>query len=151
MKKIFKNPVENVGGTIDCIEIHPVYGEIPHTQDPSFEYELSKEIGEDDWPDIKPCPQSEKDAHAQKELRDQFKLDRDQAIRSLTVTTQAGNVFDADETSQTRMSRAITIMDDIDTTVWVLADNVPIQATKAELKEALRLAGEAQAALWVQS
>lgn len=96
-------------------------------------------------------PQAEKDAHTEKESRDQFKLERAQAMQSLTVTTQAGNVFDADETSQTRMSRAITIMDDVDTTVWVLEDNTPIQATKAELKEALRLAGEAQAALWVQA
>jgi len=151
MKKIFKNPVENPDGSINCIEIHPVYGEIDHTQDPAFEYELSEELGPEDWAEVKPCPQSEKDAYIESQSRKQFKAGRAQAMQSLTVTTQSGYVFDADETSQTRMSRAITIMDDVETTVWVLADNTPIQATKAELKEALRLAGEAQAALWVQS
>jgi hypothetical protein len=65
MKKIYKNPVENPDGSIDCIEIHPVYGEIDHTQDPAFEYELSEELGPEDWADVKPCPQSEKDAHNQ--------------------------------------------------------------------------------------
>jgi len=148
MKKIFKNPIENPDGSINCIEIHPQYGEIEHTQDPAFEYELSEES---DWEEVKPCPQAEKDVHEARQAREQFKAQRAQSMRSLTVTTQAGNVFDADETSQTRMSRAITIMDDVETIVWVLADNTPIQATKAELKEALRLAGEAQAALWVQS
>ena len=64
MKKIFKNPVENVDGSINCIEIHPVYGEIPHTQDPACEYELSEDLGPDDWEEIKPLPQAEKDAYA---------------------------------------------------------------------------------------
>jgi hypothetical protein len=32
---------------------------------------------------------------------------------------------------------------------WVLADNSVIQATAAELTEALVLAGQAQAAIWV--
>ena len=32
---------------------------------------------------------------------------------------------------------------------WVLADNSVIQATPAELTEALVLAGQAQAAIWV--
>jgi len=143
----YKNAQENVNGSIDCLIL---LGDewVAHTQDPAIEYELSEES---DWPDVKPCDQSEKDAHAEQQARDQFKAERAQAMQSLTVTTQAGNVFNADETSQTRMSRAITIMDDVETTVWVLADNTPIQATKAELKEALRLAGEAQAALWVQS
>jgi len=63
MKKIFKNPVENTDGTINCIEIHPVYGEIPHTQDPSCEYILYDELGVGDWAEIKPCPQEDKDAH----------------------------------------------------------------------------------------
>ena len=143
----YKNAQENVNGSIDCLIL---LGDewVAHTQDPDMEYELSEES---DWSDVKPCDQSEKDAHAEQQARDQFKAERAQAMQSLTVTTQAGNVFNADETSQTRMSRAITIMDDVETTVWVLADNTPIQATKAELKEALRLAGEAQAALWVQS
>jgi len=147
MKHIYKNAQENASGLIDCLIL--LDGEwVAHTQDPAMEYELHEES---EWQGVKPCDQAEKDAHEAQQAREQFKAQRAQAVQSLTVTTQAGNVFDADETSQTRMSRAITIMDDVETTVWVLADNTPIQATKEELKEALRLAGEAQAALWVQS
>lgn len=145
--KTLRNLKEHASGLIEC-EI--LLGEEwhPHAIESTEEYELHESS---EWEEVKPLPQAEKDAYAAQEAREQFKLDRAQAMQTLTVTTQSGNVFDADETSQTRMSRAITIMDDEETTVWVLADNTPIQATKAELKEALRLAGEAQAALWVQS
>lgn len=50
------------------------------------------------------------------------------------------------------MARAILGLqaDGNDATVtWVLADNSVIQATAAELREALRLAGAEQARLWV--
>jgi len=57
--------------------------------------------------------------------------------------------FDGDEVSQGRMARAVSSMEDADTVLWVLADNSVIRATKAELREALRLAGSAQAAIWV--
>lgn len=105
----------------------------------------------DEGCDVEYLSNEEKDDRRSRLEREQFKQERTQAVQRLTVTTSSGNTFDADETSQTRMSRAITIMDDAETTVWVLADNTPIQATKAELKEALRLAGEAQSALWVMS
>jgi hypothetical protein len=56
-----------------------------------------------------------------------------------------------DETSQDRMVRAIVALQATGTpsVVWVLADNSTVQATAAELAEALALAGAAQAALWV--
>jgi len=49
------------------------------------------------------------------------------------------------------MSRAIVVLSTglAPTVNWVLADNTVIQATAAELTEALALAGAAQAALWV--
>lgn len=79
------------------------------------------------------------------------KAARTVAVENITVTTQAGNTFDGDETSQTRMARAIVALQATGTpsTVWVLADNTAIQATVAELSEALALAGAAQAAIWV--
>lgn len=81
----------------------------------------------------------------------QFKLDREKAMNALTVTTAAGNVFDGDEISQGRMLRAIFALQfaDVASVNWVLVDNSVIQATKAELSEALVLAGNAQASLWI--
>lgn len=93
--------------------------------------------------------QAEKDADAQIQAREAFKQSRSEAMNILTVETLKG-VFDADETSQTRMSRAIAVMSDTDLNVWVLTDNTPIEVTKADLVEALILAGKAQSALWVQ-
>ena len=78
-----------------------------------------------------------------------WKQDREDAVKDIKVTTTSGNTFDGDEESQTRMSRALASMDDGETTTWVLADNSILDATKAELREALRLSGQAQTALWV--
>lgn len=83
-----------------------------------------------------------------KQAREAFKQDREEAVKNIKVEVD-GMIFDGDETSQTRMSRAIQLMSDTDTTLWVLADNTQIQATKAQLSEALKLAGAEQTRLWV--
>ncbi|TLX52851.1 hypothetical protein DN826_21480, partial [Stutzerimonas nosocomialis] len=70
-------------------------------------------------------------------------------VAQIKITTSDGLVWDGDETSQTRMARAIASMDDGDTVLWVLADNTPVQATREQLREALRLAGLRQTELWV--
>ncbi len=82
-------------------------------------------------------------------VRHNAKQERALRVNNILVTTQAGNTFDGDETSQQRMARAILVMDDIETINWVLADNSVIMASKAELTEALKLAGQAQADMWV--
>lgn len=83
--------------------------------------------------------------------RERSKQARAAAVAAITVTTQAGHTFDGDETSQTRMSRAILVLSTgaALSVPWVLADNTVIQADAAELAEALALAGAAQAAMWV--
>lgn len=85
------------------------------------------------------------------ELREEAKAARAAAVGSIKVTTEAGNTFDGDEISQGRMARAIIAMQatGTSTVTWVLADNTSIQASAAELSEALALAGAAQAAVWV--
>lgn len=85
------------------------------------------------------------------ETRERFKAARQEIVDNIKVTTSAGNTFDGDETSQTRMARAIIGMQaaGVPTIVWVLADNTVIEATAAELTEAMILAGQAQAAAWV--
>ncbi len=85
----------------------------------------------------------------EEQLREEWKAERSAAVEAIKVTTLAGNTFDGDEVSQGRMARAVSSMEDAETVLWVLADNSAIQATRAELREALRLAGSAQAAIWV--
>ena len=83
--------------------------------------------------------------------REAAKAARQTAVDNIKVTTQAGNTFDGDETSQTRMSRAILVLSTgaAASVPWVLADNTVIQADISELTEALALAGAEQARLWV--
>lgn len=83
--------------------------------------------------------------------RELAKYNRAIAVENIKVKTSAGNTFDGDETSQTRMARAITVLSTgyATTVPWVLADNTVIQADIAELTEALALAGAEQARLWV--
>lgn len=83
--------------------------------------------------------------------RDRSKSARELAVSQIKVTTAAGNTFDGDEVSQGRMARAVIALSTglAPTVTWVLADNSVIEATAAELTEALVRAGQAQAAIWV--
>lgn len=72
-----------------------------------------------------------------------------QGLVDAILVTVNGKEFNGDEIAQGRMARAAVAMEDTDQTLWVLADNTPTMVTKAELCEALRLAGEAQTAIWV--
>lgn len=77
------------------------------------------------------------------------KTARQAEVDVITVEVN-GKLFDGNEEAQTRMSRAVVAMSDTDETLWVLADNTPAIVTRAELQTALRLAGEAQTAIWVR-
>ena len=90
-------------------------------------------------------------APAEPTSRELAKRARAAAVAAITVTTQAGNTFDGDEVSQGRMARAILALSTglAPSVRWVLADNTAIDATAPELTEALVLAGQAQATLWV--
>jgi len=89
------------------------------------------------------------DAYLAPTLRKLWKEDRAKKVDNIVVTTNVGD-WNGCEPSQTRMARAISVMTSTDKTTWVLADNSVVSVTKAQLKEALKLAGEAQTALWVQ-
>lgn len=67
---------------------------------------------------------------------------------SKIVVEVDGLPFDGDETSQDRMARSIVALNEGETVQWVLANNVPTMVTKEQLRTALRLAGEAQTAIW---
>jgi len=88
-----------------------------------------------------------------REAREAFKQDREKAVAAIVVLVDIDEntayLFDGDETSQTRMARAIVTMTDSDVTPWVLADNTPVMVTRAQLAVALRKAGEEQTRLWI--
>ena len=75
------------------------------------------------------------------------KAERADYVSKLVVTVD-GMQFDGDETSQDRMARSCVALNDEETVQWVLADNTIAQVTKEQLRQALRLAGEAQTAIW---
>jgi hypothetical protein len=83
-----------------------------------------------------------------KAARATFKADRQALVDSIVVEVE-GKLFDGDEVAQGRMARAAIAMTDEEVVLWVLADNTPTQCTRAELLEALRLAGERQTQVWV--
>lgn len=96
-------------------------------------------------------PKKPAEAVAEEELA-KAKAKRAAAVASITVEVD-GMTFDGDEKAQERMARTVTAatatgasMDD--TTTWVLHDNTVATVTVRQLATALRMAGEAQTALW---
>lgn len=83
------------------------------------------------------------------QIRSEFKSSRSLQVSNIKVTVD-GMDFDGDEESQNRLVRAITALDPEETTLWVLADNTAVYPTREQLKQVLRLAGEAQSLIWVQ-
>ena len=80
-------------------------------------------------------------------LLEQAKAERAEYVSKIVVTVD-DLPFDGDETSQDRMARSCVALNDGETVQWVLADNSIAQVTKEQLRQALRLAGEAQTAIW---
>lgn len=135
-------------GNIDCQIEHPTFGWIAFTASQHDCEEAGRELfaklAAGEFGEIAPAS-----APTVEELREAFKVEREARVAQIKVTTSDGLVWDGDETSQTRMARAIASMDDGDMVLWVLADNTPVQATREQLREALRLAGLRQTELWV--
>jgi hypothetical protein len=96
--------------------------------------------------------QAEAIAEADKVARQAWKESRTLAVSQIIVTTTSGRRFDGGEISQDRMGRAILGLQAGETQPWILADNqpgeLPVDITKEEFLEALRLAGKAQTAVW---
>jgi hypothetical protein len=87
---------------------------------------------------------------SEQEIRNEFKETRKNSLASSTVEFE-GMVFDSDETSQNRMLRPISLLqNDTDTQVWVLNDNTVVNLTRPQFLGVLLLAGEQQTNMWVQ-
>lgn len=132
---------------------HSSYGWIPYgfsAEDTGIGAEIWANRGSYQIADYVAIPMTEEEKQAQ--ALAQAKRERAEAVSRLTVTVD-GMVFDADETSQNRMSRVVAGAQALGiaqstTQVWVLADNTVATPTVAQLAQALKLAGEAQTALW---
>ena len=67
------------------------------------------------------------------------KLEQDSKIQNLKI--QVGDkIFDAGEKSQQRIAVAIQTMEDGESTIWRLANNMDEKVSKYELEQALKLA-----------
>lgn len=77
-----------------------------------------------------------------------WKQGRAALVRAITV--QVGdNLYQGDELSQGRMARFVAASTlDTDDVEWTLADNTVATVTVGNLREALRLAGLRQTAIW---
>jgi hypothetical protein len=78
-----------------------------------------------------------------------LKILRDKELEGLTVTLNE-QVFNADEKSQDRISRAISALNDQETTYWKTFHNIFVSVSKEDFKSILRLAGSAQTELWIK-
>ncbi len=136
---------------ITLLGTHPEFGEIPFTADSNdseahgrdlFARAVAGEFGA--------VAEYVAPVKTAGQLRAEAKVARTAAVAAITVTTSTGKVFDGDERSQERMTRAVMIsqLTGLTSTTWTLADNSIATVTLAEMVEALALAGQAQAALW---
>jgi len=79
-----------------------------------------------------------------------WKKDRQQKVDNIEVTYN-NVVYQGDETSQTRMTKAITALPDDTTTIdWIAKDNSVQSLTRVDLKTILLDAGTQQSILWNQ-
>jgi len=95
--------------------------------------------------DTPPLPEPD----SPEKIMKQKKVQRQKDVDTLIIITASGKQFDGNEVAQDRMARAILSLDPLETTMWILADNtVDMHVSREELREALRLSGAAQTAIW---
>lgn len=79
------------------------------------------------------------------------KAERAKSVAAIKVEVD-GMIFDGDEESQQRLTRAIQVAEitGLESTQWVLADNTVATVTVAQAKQALAKAMLAQGELWTK-
>lgn len=101
------------------------------------------------WPEEVPIPPTTEEEQ-QQIAYEQWKQERQQAVDAITVEVD-GLIFDGDELSQNRMTRAATLAQSPEETVsWILADNSVATVTADQLRRAAREAGRVQETLWIR-
>lgn len=118
--------------------------------EPTGEYEEKKTFWEQlgvtyiEEPDPTPTPEE----IAAQELEEAKRL-RAKQVAAIKVEVD-GMTFDGDETSQSRMARALEVANitGMKSTVWVLADNTVTEVTVAQMQQALSKAMLKMGELW---
>lgn len=88
------------------------------------------------------------DPPSPEQVYQEWKTDRQTKVDAITVEVDE-MVFDGNEAAQSRMSREVISADDMEMVVkWILHDNTVADVTIAQLKQACRLACEAQTEIW---
>ena len=111
---------------------------------PSFDLFKNQQI--EQYQDIEVTEEDFKKFYAPYAI-EKLNKERDENLKHIVVTVN-DVPFDGDEVSQTRMARAISILDDNEKMWWVCADNKAREVTKENLKQALKLAGLKQTEIW---
>jgi len=78
------------------------------------------------------------------------KIQREVSTLCIEVTLSNGIKLDGDELAQTRLARALLVMEDTASLSWIALDNKVVQLTKPDVKEAIRLAFEAQSVFFLK-
>ena len=86
---------------------------------------------------------------AAKVVAKEVKVEKKKQIKELTVTTEAGNEFQADDSSRSNMIEALKAAEvlGLEKSNWKLADNTVVEVTVAEIEEALALGIVAKGAI----
>lgn len=141
-----KSPMENgvfliPGGAVDFPPISVPEGFKAKWNGAGFDMEAIPDA------QMEPEKTEEELAHAALVIK---KATRQAIVDAIVVTVSSGKAFDGNEEAQSRMSRAIQTAEiaGIESTTWVLANNVPTVVTMEELQEALVLSMQAMGAVW---
>jgi len=80
-----------------------------------------------------------------------LKLNRSKEANEIVITLSSGEVLNGDETSQSRIGRAILGLPDDTTEIsWIGANGDVYQMIKPKFQEALTLAGQSQTEIWTK-
>jgi len=74
---------------------------------------------------------------------------REIEVNNLVIEIDAVSL-DGDEESQTRMSRAISVLSEGETIIWIDASGVPQELTKEQLQAFLKVAGKKQTEIFIK-
>lgn len=120
------------------------FGPEPKTYDDKVTFWANLGVTYTEEPDPEP---TEEEKEAQK--LEEAKILRAQQVAAIKVEVD-GMTFDGDETSQSRMARALEVasITGMGSTVWVLADNTVAEVTVAQMQQALSKAMLEMGELW---
>lgn len=120
------------------------FGPEPEKYDDKVTFWTNLGVTYTEEPDPEP---TEEEKEAQK-LEEAKRL-RAQQVAAIKVEVD-GMIFDGDETSQSRMARALEVasITGMGSTVWVLADNTVAEVTVAQMQQALSKAMLEMGELW---